>query len=228
MAEKPNPGTQWRHTSVVLREDIFDEALRLGLDISDECNRALADLMGIDYRQQQLQEAAVPQPVIIADAGGTGSRQLKKEDLPAVSPVINADDPRAAHTVKREKVQKVTRGRETAPVPEPAASPAPDAPAQKGGRVPSRKQKREAPPAGKKKREDAIRKFIAEKLSRTDQPDAFITKDEVYSAFSRWCRDHRITPVPDRRSVSVALKNRYAFTEKTIDGISVWIHVRLR
>ena len=70
MAGKKEPGAGWRQTPVLVRADIFSQAHEQGIDISDTCNRALADLLGIDYRQQQLDNVPVPPPVIIAKDGG--------------------------------------------------------------------------------------------------------------------------------------------------------------
>jgi hypothetical protein len=74
------------------------------IDISDACNRALADLTGIDYRQQQLDTESPITPVIIASDGKLisaaadpvqGHRQMR--------PVLNADDPLTPATVYSRK-----------------------------------------------------------------------------------------------------------------------------
>ena len=103
MAAKKEPGVSWRHTTVLVRADIFESAREQGLDISDTCNQALADLLGIDYRQQRLDDVPIPPPVIIAKDGG-----LPAPALPAPAshptprpPVINADDPTAAGAIAR-------------------------------------------------------------------------------------------------------------------------------
>ena len=53
-------------------------------------------------------------------------------------------------------------------------------------------------------------------------------KDELYEIFVRFCRDHRITPVPEKKAVTVALKNQFALTEKPVGGKSCWTGVRLK
>ena len=63
---KKETGAGWRHVTIAVREDIFLPANEAGLDISDICNRALADLVGVDYCQQQIRRQPVPPPVIIA------------------------------------------------------------------------------------------------------------------------------------------------------------------
>ena len=50
----------------MIRADIFEQAREQKIDISDACNRALAERLGIDYRQQKIPEGTVAEPVIIA------------------------------------------------------------------------------------------------------------------------------------------------------------------
>ena len=65
MSGKKDPQGQWKQTSVVLRADIFIKASEMGLDISNECNQALAYLVGIDYQQQKLTDQTITDPVEI-------------------------------------------------------------------------------------------------------------------------------------------------------------------
>lgn len=73
-----------------------------------------------------------------------------------------------------------------------------------------------------------FRKFIADTLIRADEEHVSVTKDALYQAFARWCREHRVTPVPDRKTLTVALKNKFAFTENLVDGESSWVNIRLK
>ena len=84
--------------------------------------------------------------------------------------------------------------------------------------------------AGPKKRESGggLKKFVTEKISRIEADDAIISKDELYQAFGRWCREQKITPVPDRKVVAVALKNQFALQERTADGVPSWVNIRLK
>ena len=70
MTGKKETGATWHHTTVVLREDIYRQALARGIDISDACNRALAGLTGSEYHQQR-EEVPAPPPVIIAKDGAS-------------------------------------------------------------------------------------------------------------------------------------------------------------
>jgi hypothetical protein len=82
-------------------------------------------------------------------------------------------------------------------------------------------------PAKKAGRDDALRKFIAAKILREEYEDSAIRKDEFYMHFSRWCREQKV-PVPELKEVTVALKTRFAFREKTVGGSPGWTHVRFR
>jgi len=230
MPGKKDLNDQWRQTSVVIRADIFLKAGERGLDISNECNQALANLVGIDYRQQQLSGRAISDPVILdADTLINGpKRTSQKTQAPDIHPVINADDPTAI-----TKVMKVKRQPPVKPVPEipvlkdstpadSAIAPKPPVP----GVSPLRKGKAVAP--DKKRNDDGLKKFIATKITRVDADDAVITKDELYQAFTRWCRDHRIAAVPERKVFATSLKNKFAITEKMVNGTPCWVNVHLK
>jgi hypothetical protein len=215
MSEKKDPGGQWRQTSVVIRADIFLKAGEMGLDISNECNQALAHLVGIDYQQQQINDRA-------------NVHTTPKPQAPVLHPVINADDPTAI-----AKVMKTKRQPPQKPVPEipvAAAFPPP------GMNIPQQAPVHGLSPAGKgkagasekKRKDDALKKFVATKITRVDADDAVITKDDMYQAFTRWCRDHRCATVPERKAFATLLKNKFAITEKTVNGTPCWVNVHLR
>lgn len=75
------------------------------------------------------------------------------------------------------------------------------------------------------KKVPAIKRFVSEMTSRGDGQ---VAKEALYQAFSQWCREHKITPVPDRKAVTVTLKNQLALVEKTDGGEPVWININLR
>jgi hypothetical protein len=230
MPGKKDQNDQWRQTSVVIRADIFLKAGELGLDISHECNKALANLGGIDYRQQQLTGPAISDPVILdADTQIKGlKKSSQKTQGSDIHPVINADDPTAITKVMKAKRQ-------------PPAKPVPEIPVLKDS-SPAEKATTSRPPAPedpllrkgkavvpeKKRKDDGLKKFVATKITRVDADDAVITKDDLYQTFTRWCRDQRITPVPERKVFATSLKNKFAITEKTVNGISCWVNVHLR
>ncbi|MDD4137662.1 MAG: hypothetical protein PHT99_07210 [Methanoregula sp.] len=218
MTAKKGQGVTWRETSVAIREDILDQVQASGLDIGEVCNRALADAAGIRYVQKPAGPAA---PVIIAhDGAPAGDATIIPPT--GIHPVINADDPRAATTVKQ--------------VPRPSL---PKIPAALPGRVstPEKPQKALPPvphpekpgkPVETKGKGSAIKKFIAEAIVREDADENCVSKDLLYQAFTRWCRERRITPIPDRRTVTVTLKNQFAMKEKTAGGEPSWVNVRLK
>jgi len=229
MTEKKERGAGWRHVTVTVREDIFIKTNEAGLDISDICNRALADLVSVDYCQQQIGRQPVPPPVIIAaESPVAGTRG----DAPKISPVsrapvINADDPSAAAKAMRSKRQRTVK---SAPeVPDP---PIPDAgkDARQLFPLPGQGSLKKSQKGIPRKREvgGALKKFVVAKIARIETDDAIISKDELYQAFSRWCREQKITPVPERRVVSVALKNQFALQERTADGVPSWVNIRLK
>ena len=101
MAGKKESTTQWRQISVVIRADILDLALKQKIDISESCNQAIAERLGIDYRQQKIPAGIVTEPVIIA-ANGKPVLPDHTSTKPAapVPAIINADDPHAVKKVK--------------------------------------------------------------------------------------------------------------------------------
>ena len=220
----------WRQTTVLIRADIFLLAQQQGIDIDRECNRALAERAGIPYKETA-PETAPPEPVIVAPntvpAPGSGKSRSGK---PA-SAIINADDPFSAKALKSRK------SRPAIPVvtgPPPASQPAAGQPVTMPATVPEGSGK----PAGastikgrspsKKKKEDPVKKFCSTMIQRTDLPGASVPKDQMYEIFIRWCRDHRVTPVPEKRSFSVALKNQFALAEKVVAGVPSWTGVRMK
>jgi hypothetical protein len=231
MTEKNEPAAAWHHTMVILRADIYRMALDQGIDISDACNRVLADKMGIDYRQKLLEEPAVPASVIIARDGTAARRPAAGPVSPAknLQPVINADDPGARTKVKQAGRQTMTGARQETPAPvQPREEKKVDAPplAAVPKKEPVTREKKT--PAGKKPKREGLKLFFSSKLARQDDQDATISKDELYETFTRWCRDHRILPVPDRRSVMVALKNQFALQETVVGGVPSWTGIRLK
>ncbi len=95
MSERKDPGGLWRQISVVVRADILLKVTEMELDISNECNQALAHLVGIDYQQQQINQTP------------------PKQQAPVLHPVINAEDPTAISKVMKTKRQQAVK-----PIPE--------------------------------------------------------------------------------------------------------------
>jgi hypothetical protein len=229
MAGRKEPQISWRHTTVLVRADIFEGAREQGLDISDTCNRALADILGIDYRQQRLDDVPVPSPVIVAKDGG-----LPLPVQPALTsrtalrqPVINADDPAAVGKIAYGRKQGVKKAvPEVSPAPEKAEEQVPEPPARKPDARPASKPQKT--PSKKTEKGDGLKKFITTKILRTDAEDAVIPKEDLYQIFSRWCREHKISPVPEVKTVNVALKTRFALKEKIIGGTPCWVNLRSR
>lgn len=231
MTGRKENGAPWHQTMVLLQPDIYRKALERGIDISDACNRALADLTGTEYQTKQQKAPATP-PVIIARDGASPhiSPEPKKAPLQKMPPVINADDPAAPARVVQAKARSQKRTPDEIPpkvhVP---ASPKEDTPAVssaavKQAAVPKEKKAR----SKKRSRGDALKTFFSTKISRTDEPETVMKKDELYELFARFCRDHRIAPVPERKTVTVALKTQFALTEKSVDGTPCWTGIRLK
>lgn len=230
MPGKKYPIDQWHQTSVFIRADIFLKAGEMGLDISNACNMALADLLGIDYQQQKLTGRATSDLAILdADTHiKEPKRTSQKTQAPDIHPVINADDPSAIAKVLKAKRQSLIKPVKEIHVLKDSSSqekmvahslPAKENPPQVKGK---------SSVSGKKRKDDALKNFVAAKITRVDSDDAVITKDDLYQAFARWCRDHRITPIPERKMFATSLKNKLAFIEKTVNGTPCWINVRIR
>lgn len=221
--------TPWSRTSIAIRQDILKQALVSGLDINEICNQALASATGIPYAPPGQEPEHPALPVIVAKNGtATKIPPALPASSPAVHPVINADDPRAASVVKeaprpaRKKVAAALPGRVSVPEKTPVTPPAPAGTPREKPAVPPQKKPSKA---GKGQ---AIKRFIAEAVIRGDLDDGYVTKEAMYEAFARWCREHRVTPVPEKKAVTVALKNQFALKEKTIDGEPAWVNIRLR
>ena len=223
MAGKKERNTLWRQTTVVIRADILEQANLQKIDISETCNLALAEKLGIDYRQQKIPEGIIPGPVIIASDGKPvlPDHDQQKPGATPVPAIINADDPQAAKTLKVRHILKEKPARDIqVPVPEKEAL---------QHRIPSPAAgKANKPASQQKKKIDAAKKFFTAMILREDTETALIAKDEMYYTFERWCRDHRILPVPDKKSFSVTLKNQYAVKEKMVNGTPMWTGVRVK
>ncbi|RPI40008.1 MAG: hypothetical protein EHM53_03570 [Methanoregulaceae archaeon] len=232
MTGRKGSSTPWLHTTVILQPDIYRQALERGIDISDACNRALASLTGTEYRQKEREEVPATPPVIIARDGSSPhiAGEPKKAPVQKMPPVINADDPAAPARVVQAKVRPLKKASDEIPPPahvppvsEEKSTVVPAAALKQAG-IPKEKKA----PTKKRSRGDALKTFFSTKISRTDDPETIIKKDELYDLFARFCRDHRITPVPERKTVTVALKNQFALTEKTVDGTPCWTGIRLK
>lgn len=217
-------------TGIAIRQDILRQALVSGLDITEICNRALASATGIPYDPMRPEPVEPPAPVIVAKDGAAArtSGAALSASPDGIHPVINADDPRAASAVKqvprpaKRNVPTALPGR--APIQEkpPAARSLPASAPRKKEKIPARKK-----PA-KTGKGQALKQFIAEATIRGETEDDHVTKEALYQAFVRWCREHRITSVPEKKTVTIALKNQFAVKEKTLDGEPAWINIRLR
>lgn len=229
MAGEKESRTRWRQTSVVIRTDILEQARQQEIDLSEAVNRALAEKLGIDYRQQKIPEGTIAEPVIIAsnEAPALPDHVPAKPGAPADAAIINADDPQAAKTIKSRHLQKEKPARDVPqPALKPASSPEKEAQSLRASSLSTGKAKKPSPP--RKKKDDAAKKFFASMIIREDSTTARIPKDDMYYAFERWCRDHRITPVPDKKSFSVTLKNQFAVKEKMVNGTPTWIGVKVK
>lgn len=217
-------------TGIAIRQDILRQALVSGLDITEICNRALASATGIPYASQGPEPVEPAAPVIVAKDGATAKAPgaASPSTTDGIHPVINADDPRAASAVKQVPRPAIR----TVPAALPGRAPASEKTKATPSLPASTPLKKEKLPARKKPAKagkgQALKQFIAEATIRGETEDDHVTKEALYQAFTRWCREHRITPVPEKKAVTIALKNQFAVKEKALDGEPVWINLRLR
>jgi hypothetical protein len=231
MAGKKELSAQWRQTPVVIRADILEQAHLQKINISEACNRALAERLGIDFRQQKIPEGAVTEPVIIApnEAPALPGHIPAKPGAPSATAIINADDPLAAKTIKSKNLPKEKPARDVptaAPVPVPAPAPEKEVIPLHARSLSKGKGKTAVPQ--RKKKDDAAKKFFTSMILREDTDTARVPKDDLYYTFERWCRNNRILPVPDKKSFSVTLKNQFAVKEKMVNGNPTWVGVRVK
>jgi hypothetical protein len=234
MTGKNAEDEEWHTVSLPVRADILDKAAKQGVDINGLCNRALATAVGIDYNQQENDRAAARKPVIVAkEAAAVVIPPAIPLPLPApgpaghLHPVINADDPAAVTSVKRAARNPAVRPVAASPAPSPSPGQAipPAVPAKPSSKPAKAGTGKSAP---KKRAGPDLRKFVAETILREDAEDAAVTKEALYQAFARWCRERKIAAAPDRKTLTVALKNQFAFSEKVVDGEPSWVNVRLK
>ena len=70
MAGKKESSAPWRQISIVIRADILEQARQQKIDVSEACNRTLAERLGIDFRQQK-----IPDGIVF----GTGNHRSKRK-----------------------------------------------------------------------------------------------------------------------------------------------------
>jgi len=236
MTSQKQGGVQWRHTSVLLRSDIFAAAQERGLNISNECNRTLADLVGIDFNQQQIPEEAIAEPVIIApESKVIHQNSLFGSGKIGLPPVINADDPTTPIQVLKLKKEHPPRSIPKGSTPMGSSLRSyPDTNKPHMSEKPVIHQTTEKTKKNTKERkgtENAIKRFVTTKLLRTDIGDSgenMIAKDDMYQLFIRWCRTQSIKSIPDKKSFGVTLKNQFVMHDGSVDGTTCWINVKIR
>jgi len=222
MTEKNDPAVRWQPLEIWLRADLYERARERGIDIGDLCNRALAEALGPDPRG--VQSCAPPPSVIIARDGGSPNlpAALPVPTTKDLHPVINAEDPSASTKVKLAKRHPAAVPQPHLPVPVTKENTPPAVLPEKVTGA----QRQKKPPV-KKTRHELMKMFFSTSVSREDEGGEGTSKDAMYDAFARWCREHRILPVPDRRALTVALKNQFALQETEIHGVPSWMGVRL-
>jgi len=211
-------GVRWRQVGILIRSDIYDGAEQQHLDIPYECNAALARRLGLEYPKSQS-----PAPVPSSTHLAAGAEKLR--------PVINADDPATPAKVKKEKKEAATA--KPRPVPLPVTPDTPKSPKSipPVSPAPFLEEASKKPAADRKKKTSAIKRFVTTRIVRTSDEggtDTIVPKDELYQRFERWCRENAISPVPDRRSFTVALKNQFAIPERSVGGEPYWVNIRVK
>jgi hypothetical protein len=218
-----------------VRADIYEKAVTTGVNVSDTCNRALARAVDIDFDQRERERTIARNPVIIAkDTVPAGLPPAIPGGQPLsgpaghLHPVINADDPAAITSVKKARRTPAVQPAPAAAVPAPLPVPEPTAPLTADSPVKPAKTKTGKNAPKKKGTGPDLKKFVTESILREDAVNATITKEALYQEFTRWCRERRIEKAPDRRALTVALKNQFAFNERIVDGEPTWVNVRLK
>jgi len=223
MSKRKVSGSSLEHVTVQIRSDLLFLAHEQHLDISEECNAALARRLGVEYTGAHPPHSTREAPAMAVQVPAPGRQR------PKLRPVINADDPATPAKVLQEKAEAAVQKPHAVHHPHtPMGTPVPVPPplAPKAAQGKPRK-----PAADKKRKENAIKKFVSSRIVRADDDDgtdAIIPKDELFQRFEDWCREHAITPVPDRRQFTVALKNQYVIAERTIGGAPYWVNIRLK
>ena len=233
MAGKKESTESWRQTTVLIRSDIFEQAKKAGIDISAECNSALAAKTGVDFHRKRVPDEKNTVPVIVADNPPGSVHAVSKRPATHPAEIINADDPGAPKTVRSRRAQpkpapvaptgQTSSGQMAKPEHEKTVPHAPEKNIPPKGEAAGRKKGTAA-----KKKDDMLKKFFGAVVHRNDDTGSIIAKDDMYAAFVRWCRDNQLTQVPDKRAFSVSLKNRFAVPDTSTNGTGFWVGVQLK
>ncbi|MFA5221095.1 MAG: hypothetical protein WC391_02270 [Methanoregula sp.] len=225
MSTQKGSGMTWHQVEVSIRSDIFDKVTDLHLDIRDECNRALAKIAGIDYSATIPAGVTPEKPAQHTSDKEAGTTSQKSAPL---RPVMNAEDPRSPAQILRDKKEAAHQKPQAREKSAPVTAPAP-APATPQESLPLSGPARTSP-MEKRTKGDTIKKYVKTRIARADDesPDTIIPKDELYTLFERWCREQGVSKIPERRAFFVALKNQYAFTDRTIGQKSCFVNIRMR
>ena len=216
-----------KQVPVLIRADLCEKAEEQGLNIAEECNRALAKLLHVRY------DARMPS---LPDAGSPASR-AKQSGIPETipektaphrtpkpaGPVFDAEEylrtgkvslPRyPSHTGKPE-VPAVPENKRTIPEPLP-----PTGPVQKKGK------------RGHIREYGTVKKFFEGKIIPVPEgsgTDSRIAKEQLYREFLRWTVEHSLEHIPDKKIFGEILKNRLNISDITVKGNTYWLNIQLR
>jgi hypothetical protein len=220
MTHEQTHADEWKQTSVFIRMDIYKKAGEKGFNISDECNRALASLLGIEYGDRVLTEMSPAQSadtynkkVISSEKKPVSSRPLKP-----LRPVMDAEE------IYRKGLAHLREHKPSPPREEepPVSASSHSTPSHPLPVKPKKKQGKEYV---------TVRKFYETRVVPVEEKegaDTRISKDEMYQAFLKWSVSHSLEPVPDKKMFGELLKKRFNIPDLNVKGRHYWVKVQLR
>lgn len=223
MKQADSPVDAWKQVPVLIRMDIYTRATEKGVNISDACNQALAQVLQIRYKKPE--PGDVPsrhtriahEPEMKAEKKGNPARPR----LPLM-PVMDAEEylrtgkieiPKRIHAAVPKETQE-----EHAPEPGTSHLP-PSHPLPK-------KTKR-----GQSGEYSTVKKFYESRIELIPEDsgtDARITKDHLYQEFLKWCVGNSLEPIPDKKQFADILKKRFSIRDLTVKGHHYWANVHIK
>lgn len=223
MKQADSPEDAWKQVPVLIRMDIYTRATEEGVNISDTCNQALAQMLRIRYRK--------PEPADVPRQHATRLREPEKNEekkeaaahrkLPLM-PVMDAEE--YLRTGKIEIPKRIPAGRPEK-VPEPEA-PAPETPHLPPDHPLPKKTRR-----GHSGEYGTVKKFYEARIELVPEDsgtDARIPKDRMYQEFLKWSVANSLDPIPDKKQFADLLKKRFSLSDLTVKGHHYWANVRIR
>ncbi|MEN6610423.1 MAG: hypothetical protein ABFC24_06240 [Methanoregulaceae archaeon] len=223
MKQADAPEDAWKQVPVLIRMDIYTRATEKGVNISDACNQALAQVLQIRYKKPE--PADVPSPHAMRTR--EPEKKAEKKGIPArpkgpLMPVMDAEEYLRTGKIEIPKRQPAALPKEP---PEEQVS-GPGTPHLPPSHPLPKKAKR-----GHSGEYSTVKKFYQSRIELVPEDsgtDARITKDHMYQEFLKWSVANSLEPIPDRKQFADLLKKRFSISDLVVKGHHYWANVHLK